>query len=84
MEQFELDLGLASAPSPTEPNKMARQLGYGPEGSTCKTCQHLIKKVFHDKTYYKCERLGVSNGTATDIRLKWKACRLYKEGQYER
>jgi hypothetical protein len=36
----------------------------------CKNCDHLIKKDYHNKTYYKCELLGHSFGPATDIRLK--------------
>lgn len=37
---------------------------------SCKNCTHLISKRFHNKQYYKCELIGDSNSTATDIRLK--------------
>lgn len=48
------------------------------QGKTCKECKHL--KIFkqHYKTYYKCEKMGVTSSEATDIRLKDCACKLFK------
>jgi hypothetical protein len=50
----------------------------GPPGETCGTCAHFIRKEFNDKTYFKCEMIGDSNGTATDIRKGQTACRERK------
>lgn len=44
----------------------------------CKNCNHLMRKEYHNKVYYKCENLGDSQGPATDIRLSG-FCRLYKD-----
>lgn len=49
---------------------------------TCKTCMHLMNGKYHGKSYYKCELWIVSNSSATDIRLKNKACNKY-EGDCE-
>ncbi len=48
------------------------------ENKICKTCMHLFKLEYHDKTYYKCELWKMSNSQATDIRLKNKACMKWK------
>lgn len=48
------------------------------QGKICKECKHLKAFKQHYKTYYKCEKIGVTNSKATDIRLKDCACRLFK------
>lgn len=47
--------------------------GYS-EGHTCGTCGNLLKFEYHDRTYYKCDLWKISHSSATDIRLKNKAC----------
>lgn len=47
---------------------------------TCKTCDHLMNGYYHGKSYYKCELWIVSHSSATDIRLKNKACNKYERG----
>jgi len=59
-----------------EPNPLARKLG-ALSGKTCKTCQHLYRKHFNNKYYYKCLKRGDTNGVGTDHRCKWHACKLY-------
>lgn len=49
------------------------------EGKTCKTCRHCLGQYYHGRTYYKCELWIISNSSATDIRLKSKACGKYEE-----
>ena len=49
------------------------------EGKTCKTCRHCLCKDHHGRTYYKCELWILSHSSATDIRLKNKACGKYEE-----
>ena len=45
---------------------------------TCKTCDHLMNCDYHGKSYYKCELWIVSRSSATDIRLKNRACNKYE------
>ena len=62
------------------PNPMVRRHGPGPEGKTCKTCRRMVAGPGeHQRTYWKCERRGISAGQGTDHRMKWPACRLYEE-----
>lgn len=49
------------------------------EGKTCKTCKHCVKYVWGRKGWYKCEKWVISSCSATDIRLKDKACGKYEE-----
>lgn len=83
MKQLELGLGL-EIPVQTkveQPNPMVHIHGCSTtESATCKTCKHLYKKEFTG-TYYKCGLFGDTNGSATDFRLKWNACRHYVESQ---
>lgn len=39
--------------------------------STCKDCLHIQRFEYHNKYYHKCELLGFSHSTATDIRLSF-------------
>ena len=65
-----------SPPSSFQPNPMVIKHGKL-EGFYCKTCSLLIKKEFNGKNYYKCKCRGDTNGSGTDHRIKWDACRLY-------
>ena len=42
-------------------------------GETCGTCSHLIDGA----PYFKCDRMEITRGPATDIRKSWPACSLY-------
>ena len=44
----------------------------------CKECKYCVKRVM-SKVHYKCEKMGMSHSSATDIRLKDAACRLFEE-----
>lgn len=47
----------------------------------CKNCKHLISKLAicpSEKNYYKCELLGRSSSSATDIRLGY-VCDLWEK-----
>lgn len=35
----------------------------------CKECDHLIRKAYKGKVYYKCPLIGESHSRATDVRL---------------
>lgn len=47
------------------------------EGKKCGDCIHCVAHR-QSKTWYKCNLWIVSNSSATDIRLKDTACRLYE------
>lgn len=55
--------------------------GSGPEGKTCKDCEHsyLHHTSAARKNWYKCALVKPTHGAATDLRLKWAACRLFKQ-----
>lgn len=54
--------------------------GTGPEGETCKTCQHLVRKQMA-KTYLKCGlmRAHWTGGSGTDVRAGDPACREWQQ-----
>lgn len=62
-------------------NPCVRKFGRGPAGATCRGCARLITKEFHNRTYYKCELRGDTNGKATDHRVSWPACAKYVAGK---
>lgn len=43
----------------------------------CKNCIHRFINSMGTKTYYKCELLGISSSSATDIRLS-NVCDLFE------
>lgn len=43
----------------------------------CKECKYCIKYTA-TRNYYKCRKMGVTASSATDIRLKDYACRLFE------
>ena len=51
--------------------------GYN-KSNCCKDCKYCICN-HRDKRYYKCEKIGLTNSEATDIRLKDHSCDLFKE-----
>lgn len=73
-------------PSPAdmvkEPNKMRKQFGSGPEGTTCGMCRYLWRKN-SGGTYFKCKLYGDSNGPGTDFRKKWGSCAKYEAKEDE-
>jgi hypothetical protein len=58
--------------------KFRLEYGFLPD-KKCKDCKYHQKFEYHYKNYHKCEKLGISNSEATDIRLKDTACTLYEE-----
>jgi len=46
----------------------------------CGTCAKFIKYDYHDKTYFKCRLIGMSNSVATDIR-KSNTCNAWRFGR---
>lgn len=48
------------------------------DGKQCKECKYLGSYTANKK-WYKCTLMGMSNSSATDIRLKDIACNRYEE-----
>lgn len=44
-----------------------------PAGETCGSCKHHVVKRYSG-TYHKCDLTPDTNGTATDVRVRWPAC----------
>ncbi len=47
----------------------------------CKYCIHHICGKYHNKTYHKCELLGLSHSEATDIRVNYVCDKFYPDQQ---
>lgn len=58
---------------PSRKFKTMQELHGYKDGETCKTCRY-CKSIRFNKVYWKCEKWRLSHSSATDIRLKNKAC----------
>ena len=47
------------------------------KGFYCKNCKY-FKELRYNHKYFKCEKLGITSSTATDIRKNDIACNLYR------
>lgn len=66
---------------PTIPQGYAALPGSGPEGKTCRDCQHkLTLSNTGNKTWIKCElmRAAWTHGPGSDIRAGSPACRRFE------
>ena len=63
-------------PHETIKTRYRRMYGYD-EAHRCGDCRHLVKKEAN-RTFYKCELIGISASEATDIRLKDVACKRWE------
>ena len=48
-----------------------------PLEASCKLCQNLLNKCYHNHNYYKCALFGCSSSVASDIRLSY-VCRHFE------
>lgn len=53
--------------------------GTGPDGETCSTCKHLVRKTM-SKTYLKCGlmRTTWTGGSGTDVKANDPACKKWE------
>lgn len=53
--------------------------GTGPQGETCKSCRHLVRRQW-GKTYLKCGLMRDywTKGSGSDIRARAAACRRWE------
>lgn len=63
------------------PNGYAWRPGTGPEGETCGSCKHLVRRQYSG-TFLKCAlmRDQWTRGGATDIRARAPACKFWEGG----
>lgn len=45
----------------------------------CKDCDYFKEYHTNDRKYFKCQKIGITSSSATDIRKKDIACNLYKK-----
>jgi len=63
-----------------QPKGYAARPGGGPDGETCKTCQHYTRRRFNGRPYPKCaltERAW-TNSRGSDILASAPACQLWE------
>ena len=53
--------------------------GRGPGGETCKTCGNRLALEYHNRIYHKCNKVKVTHGLGTDLRLKDEACEFWEK-----
>jgi hypothetical protein len=53
--------------------------GRGPSGKQCGDCAHLIRNHHRSAVHFKCECYKLTHGAATDIKLKWPACKKFEQ-----
>lgn len=64
----------------TQPRGYAAAPGTGPEGETCRTCRHLVRKRLAG-TYRKCGLMKSvwTAGAVTDVLAGSPACRMWEK-----
>jgi len=81
MEQYDLWGEIREPPKKIKPSRKFKTMqelhGYT-DNQTCKTCSH-SRSIVYANRYWKCELWQLSHGSATDIRLKNKACGKWKK-----
>jgi hypothetical protein len=60
-------------------NPMVRAYRFGPDGKKCKACKFLLRDYYHNVTYRKCEKRGVTRGKGTDHKVSFDACSKFEE-----
>lgn len=64
-------------------NPMVRAYDRGPEGKKCKECKFLIRDKYHDYTYRKCLKRGITRGKGTDHKVSFEACSKFEQAEPE-
>ena len=75
VDYFELN---KIVPKETIKERFRRINGYA-QDKFCRDCKYFKMFSYNRKKYYKCEKIGVTQSQATDIRLKDCACKLFNE-----
>jgi hypothetical protein len=66
---------------PTRPNGYAGNPGRGPQGETCRSCEHYVLKNSHSRVYRKCGLCEASwtHGPGSDILARSPACEYWEK-----
>lgn len=67
---------------PTIKSEFRRMHGFR-KGLSCKDCKYFLEGNYHNRKYFKCQKMGVSHSEATDIRKSDTGCTLYEESEGE-
>lgn len=62
-------------------NKRKKEIGYVLQWDSkrqCRHCEFCVRLRKKSRTYYKCQAIGITNSSASDIRL-YAHCRLFKK-----
>lgn len=43
---------------------------------TCSECPQFLRREYHNRNYFKCQKSTITAGPATDWRASWPACGL--------
>jgi hypothetical protein len=49
-----------------------------PDPSSCGDCVFFARLDWHNRTYLKCTKAGVTHGAGTDMRRSWPACNAFR------
>lgn len=60
-------------------NNYRKAVNHNIDGKMCAKCKHLLKDTGHSVVYYKCELLGTSHSSATDVRISYVCDRFEGE-----
>jgi hypothetical protein len=63
---------------PDSDNPMVRAYGFGPGGKKCKECKFFLRDKYHDYTYRKCEKRGITRGKGTDHKASFNVCSKFE------
>lgn len=65
-------------------NATPSPIGSGPPSETCRSCKFAQRLNYHDKVYHKCKLMEKywTHGGATDIKLKWEACKSWEPNHF--
>ena len=50
----------------------------GPDGETCGSCCQAYRVQWRTRAYWKCRRRDETRGPGSDLRKRWRACRLWR------
>lgn len=67
--------------TPMKPGATPAPVGSGPEGETCKTCQHYTRVGWHDAYHLKCGLMEPmwTHGPGSDIKASLPACSKWEQ-----
>ena len=62
-----------------KPKGYAGNPGAGPDGETCRTCEHRVIYGYHGRTYPKCGLVPHKHSRSNDILVSSPACQFWEK-----